>query len=107
MLREKKLLAVGHCEPDRVAHWLAVELVLSLWLRETVGEAEPVPRLPRAPAPSVALRLAVTLGLRVGDLLTDTDCVPEAERVADIVALLLGEKKLLAEVLRETESVAQ
>ena len=106
MLREKKLLAEGHCEPDRVAHWLAEKLALSL-LRVSVGEAEPVPRLPRAPAPSVALRLAVTLGLRVGDLLTDTDCVPEAERVADIVALLLGEKKLLAEVLRETESVAQ
>jgi hypothetical protein len=47
----------------------------------------------------------VTLGLLVGDLLTDTDCVPEAERVTEIVTLPLEETKLLAEELRETESV--
>jgi hypothetical protein len=43
-LREKKLLAEGHCEPDRVAVWLSLELVLSLLLCVTVGEAEAVPR---------------------------------------------------------------
>ena len=105
MLREKKLLAEGHCEPDRVAHWLAEKLALSL-LRVSVGEAEPVPRLPRAPAPSLALRLAVTLWLPVETLLTDTEGVAETERETETVTLPLEEMLLLAEELRETESVA-
>jgi hypothetical protein len=105
VLRERKLLAEGHNEADCVAHWLALELTLSL-LRVSVGEAEPVPRSPRAPAPSVALRLAVTLGLPVANLLTDTEGVAEAERETETVALPLEEILLLAEELRETESVA-
>ena len=43
-LREKKLLAEGHCEPDSVAHRLALRLALLLPLRVPEGEAEGVPR---------------------------------------------------------------
>jgi hypothetical protein len=32
VLREKKLLAEAHCEPDRVALWLTLGLALSLLL---------------------------------------------------------------------------
>ena len=46
------------------------------------------------------------LGLLVADLLTDPDCVAEGESEADTVKLLLEVKKLLAEELGETESVA-
>jgi hypothetical protein len=105
MLRERKLLAEEHCEPDRVAHWLALVLALLLLLRVSVGEEEPVPRFPRAPAPSVALRLAVTLELLVPELLTDTERVAEGERETETVELPLEERRLLAEEQCETETV--
>ena len=54
----------------------------------------------------MALRHTVKLGLLVADLLTDTDCVAEAERETEIVALSLEEKMVLAEELCETEDVA-
>ena len=56
-LREKRLLAEGHCEPVCEAHWLALGLGLPLG---PGGEAEAVPRWPMgAAAPPVALGQSV------------------------------------------------
>ena len=61
----KRVLGVSDCE----AHWLAVRLALLLALRAPEGEAEAVPRKPRAAAPPVALRQSV--GERDGEELAE------------------------------------
>ena len=61
----KLVLGVSDCE----AHWLAVRLALLLALRAPEGEAEAVPRKPRAAAPPVALRQSV--GERDGEELAE------------------------------------
>ena len=43
-VRETQLLAEEHCDPDRVAHWLAVRLPEPLPLRVPEGVPEAVPR---------------------------------------------------------------
>jgi hypothetical protein len=53
-LREEKLLAEGHCDADRVAHWVAVRLPEPLPLRVTDTEPEAVLK-PWCAAPPVAL----------------------------------------------------
>ena len=72
-LREERLLAEGHCEPVCVAHWLALGLALPLGLRVPEGEAEGVPRRPRAAAPPVALGQSV--GEMEGEALVELEVV--------------------------------
>ena len=49
--------------------------------RELEGHAEAVPRIPRAPAPLVALMLRVPHSLTEVEVVGDVECDPEAEKL--------------------------
>ena len=68
-----------------MAHCVALSLVALLALRVTEGEAEAVPRNPRAAAPPVPL------GLPVPHPLYDIEGVEEVEGDPEVVKLALGE----------------
>ena len=108
---EAQLQAEGLCDAERVAHWLAVRLCVSLLLRVREARADAVLRWPSAAAPPVALGLPELLSLLDAECAGEAEAEPEDERLAlgapDCVAHWVSVRLALPLPLWEAEGVAE